>query len=117
MEDFLWKLLKESNYYYYVGAMPRGSKAGKYSGPIDRARQFQQTSMKGLFHFIKFVDQLKSSSGDMGAAKILGENDNVVRVMSIHKSKGLEFPIVILGAWENSSTYRIPGSRYYSIRI
>ena len=52
--------------------------------------------MKGLYSFIKFVDKLKTSSGDMGMARVLGENDNVVRIMSIHKSKGLEFPVVIL---------------------
>jgi ATP-dependent helicase/nuclease subunit A len=62
----------------------------------DRARQFEETGYKGLFNFINFVDKLKSSRGDMGSAKILGENDNVVRIMSIHKSKGLEFPVVIL---------------------
>src|SRR5690606_17531901 len=47
-------------------------------------------------NFINFTDKLKSSKGDMGSAKILSENDNVVRIMSIHKSKGLEFPIVFL---------------------
>lgn len=97
IEDFLWKLSIETNYYYYVGAMPGGvQRQANIRILLDRARQFQQTSMKGLFHFIKFVDQLKSTSGDMGAAKILGENDNVLRIMSIHKSKGLEFPVVIV---------------------
>ncbi|SJZ64060.1 helicase-exonuclease AddAB subunit AddA [Garciella nitratireducens] len=97
MEDFLWKLLIETHYYYYVGAMPGGlQRQANIRVLLDRAGQFQQTSMKGLFHFIQFVDQLKSTSGDMGAAKILGENENVVRIMSIHKSKGLEFPVVIV---------------------
>lgn len=62
----------------------------------DRARQFQNTSFKGLFQFLRFLDQIRASSGDMDMAKTLGENDNVVRLMSIHKSKGLEFPIVIV---------------------
>ena len=98
IEDFIWRILIESNYYYYVGAMPGGiQRQANIRLLLDRASQFQKSSLRGLFHFIKFVDQLKSSSGDMGTAKNLGENDNVVRIMSIHKSKGLEFPIVILG--------------------
>ncbi len=63
---------------------------------FNRARQFEETSYKGLFNFISFVDKLKSNRGDMGSAKILSESDNVVRIMSIHKSKGLEFPIVFI---------------------
>ena len=63
-------------------------------GLFQRAKQFEQTSFKGLFNFINFINKLRNSSGDMGSAKILGENEDVVRIMSIHKSKGLEFPVV-----------------------
>ena len=63
---------------------------------FEKARQYEEASFKGLYNFINFIDKLKTSSKDMGAAKIIGENDNVVRIMSIHKSKGLEFPVVFL---------------------
>ena len=63
---------------------------------FQRAKQYEETSYKGLFNFINFINKLKISSGDMGSAKTLGENENVVRIMSIHKSKGLEFPVVFL---------------------
>jgi ATP-dependent helicase/nuclease subunit A len=87
----------ESGFYYFISAMPGGNqRRANLDILLDRAKQFQNTSMKGIFNFIKFVDKLKSSSGDMGTAKIMGENDNVVKIMSIHKSKGLEFPVVIV---------------------
>jgi ATP-dependent helicase/nuclease subunit A len=80
-----------------VGAMPSGEqRQANLRILFERARQFEQTSYKGLFNFVNFIDRLKTGKGDMGSAKILGENDNVVRIMSIHKSKGLEFPVVIL---------------------
>lgn len=97
MSQFIWQLYQETAYYHYVAAMPGGvQRQANLRLLLDRARQFEGSSIKGLFNFTKFVDRLKSSSGDMGMAKILGENDNVVRIMSIHKSKGLEFPVVIL---------------------
>lgn len=65
---------------------------------FERAKQYETASFKGLYHFIHFIEKLRLSSGDMGAAKIIGENDNVVRIMSIHKSKGLEFPVVFLSS-------------------
>ena len=61
-------------------------------------KQFEQTSFKGLFNFINFINKVTKSSGDMGSAKILGEHEDVVRIMSIHKSKGLEFPVVFLAS-------------------
>jgi ATP-dependent helicase/nuclease subunit A len=97
IDDYIWKLLTETGYYYYVGAMPGGEqRQANLRVMLDRAKQFEASSIKGLFNFIKFIDKLKTSSGDLGTAKILGENDNVVRIMSIHKSKGLEFPVVIV---------------------
>ncbi len=96
IDQFIWKLFMDTGYYYYVGAMPGGlQRQANLRILFDRASQFEKTSIKGLFNFIKFVEKLQGSKGDMGAAKILGENDNVVRIMSIHKSKGLEFPVVI----------------------
>lgn len=96
-DQLLWQLYSETGYYSMVGAMPAGEqRQANLRILFQRARQFETTSYKGLFNFIFFVDRLKTSQGDMGSAKILGENDNVVRIMSIHKSKGLEFPVVFL---------------------
>lgn len=63
---------------------------------FERAKQYESASFKGLYNFIHFMDKLKTNSGDLSAAKVIGENDNVIRIMSIHKSKGLEFPVVFL---------------------
>lgn len=98
-DSLLWQLYGETGYYGTVGVMPAGEqRQANLRILFERARQFEETSYKGLFNFINFIDRLQSSRGDMGSAKILGENDNVVRIMSIHKSKGLEFPVVILAA-------------------
>ena len=63
---------------------------------FERAKKYETASFKGLYNFINFIEKLKINSGDLSSAKIIGENDDVVRIMSIHKSKGLEFPIVFL---------------------
>ncbi len=96
-DQLLWHLYNETGYFAVVGAMPAGvQRQANLRVLFERARQFEDTAYKGLFNFVNFVDRLKSSRGDMGSAKILGENDNVIRIMSIHKSKGLEFPVVFL---------------------
>ncbi|NLE24580.1 MAG: helicase-exonuclease AddAB subunit AddA, partial [Clostridiaceae bacterium] len=96
-DQLIWRLYSDTGYYSMVGAMPGGEqRQANLRILFERAKQFEETSYKGLFNFINFIDKLKSSKGDMGSAKILNENDNVVRIMSIHKSKGLEFPVVFL---------------------
>ena len=97
IDELIWYLYSDTGYYSYAGAMPGGvRRQANLRMLFERARQYEKTSYKGLFNFINFIDRLKSSGGDMGSARVLGENDNVVRIMSIHKSKGLEFPIVIV---------------------
>ncbi len=97
LDEFIWHLFTETAYFDYVGAMPDGiERQGNLKILFQRAKQFEDTSLKGLFNFIRFIDKLKKTTGDLGAAKILGENENLVRIMSIHKSKGLEFPVVFL---------------------
>lgn len=97
IDEFIWYLYMDTAYYGYVGAMPNGVlRQANLKILFQRARQFSDTSFKGLFNFINFINKLTKSSGDMGSAKILGENEDVIRIMSIHKSKGLEFPVVFL---------------------
>lgn len=97
ISQFIWYLYTNTGYYAYAGAMPGGvQRQANLRILFERARQYEETSFKGLFNFINFINKIKKSSGDMGSAKTLGENENVVRIMSIHKSKGLEFPVVIV---------------------
>ena len=95
-DEFLWYIYTQTGYFAYVGALPGGSqRQANLKILFERAKQFEETSFKGIFNFINFISKLKRSNTDMGSAKTLGENANVVRIMSIHKSKGLEFPVVI----------------------
>lgn len=95
IDEFIWYLYMDTAYFGYVGAMPNGKlRQANLKILFQRAKQFESTSFKGLFNFINFINKLRKSSGDMGSAKVLGENEDVVRIMSIHKSKGLEFPVV-----------------------
>ena len=96
IDEFLWYLYEDTKYFAYLGVMPNShQRQANLKVLFERAREFMATSFKGIFSFINFIDKLKVSSGDMSGAKTLGENEDVVRIMSIHKSKGLEFPICI----------------------
>ena len=97
LDEFVWKIYSDTGYYNYVGLMPNGElRQANLKMLFQKAKDYESSNFKGLYNFINFIDKLKTSSGDMGAAKLIGENDDVVRIMSIHKSKGLEFPVVFL---------------------
>ncbi len=99
LAELIWEIYTDTGFYNYVGLMPNGSlRQANLKMLFERAKEYEKTSFKGLFNFIKFIEKLKSGNSDMSAAKIIGENENVVRIMSIHKSKGLEFPVVFLSS-------------------
>lgn len=95
--DLVWLLYRETGYYDYVGAQPGGKqRQANLRALLDRARQFENTALRGLFRFLRFLEKLEETQQDLGTARALSEKEDVVRIMSIHKSKGLEFPVVFL---------------------
>lgn len=98
VDEFIWMLYKETGYYDFVGAMPNGvQRQANLKILFQKAFDYESTSFKGLYNFINYMSSVRDRfNTDVGDAKILGESENVVRLMSIHKSKGLEFPIVFL---------------------
>jgi len=97
LNELIWKIYEDTEFLNMVALMKNGEiKLANLKMLFEKAKQYENASFKGLFNFILFIDKIKTNSGDLGSAKLIGENANVVRIMSIHKSKGLEFPIVFL---------------------
>lgn len=96
IHDLLWEIMTETGYRNYAAAMPGGEqRLANLDMLLTRAKAFEATSYKGLFHFVRYIEQLRKYDVDYGEAGIYDEQTNAVRIMSIHKSKGLEFPVVI----------------------
>lgn len=107
LSELLWLLYNETGYYYYISLFPNGlQRQANLKLLLERAEAYEKTSFKGLFNFLTYIDNMKESSGDMESCKIIGENEDVVRIMSIHKSKGLEFPVVFLAGTTKKFNYR-----------
>ena len=95
IHELIELLLKETGYGDYAAAMPAGDRRhANLLMLVEKAIAYENTSYKGLFHFVRYIDELQKYDVDFGEADLIGENENVVRIMSIHKSKGLEFPVV-----------------------
>ncbi len=98
LTKLIWQLYKDTGFYEYVGALQDGTqRQANLRALHERARAYEKTSFQGVFMFLRFLEQLQNNQADLEPAKVLGDNDNVVRIMSIHKSKGLEFPVVFIG--------------------
>ncbi len=97
IHEMIEEVLEETGYGIYVSALPMGKMAhANLDKLIDEAVNFEGTSFKGLSRFVSYIEGLRTYDEDLGIAKTVGENDDAVRIMSIHKSKGLEFPVVFV---------------------
>lgn len=95
--DLLWTLYQTTGYEAYVRGLPGGAqRLANLRALYDRARQFEHTSLRGLFRFLRFIKRLQDEGQDLGTAAPQGEDEDLVRVMSIHRAKGLEFPVVVV---------------------
>ena len=105
--DFIQELLDDTGYYHYVLAMPAGVKrAGNLDLLIQKAIDYQNSSYYGLFRFVKYIEMIQKVEMDFGEMKLNNENENAVRLMSIHKSKGLEFPVVIVAGMNRQFNFQ-----------
>ncbi len=97
VHELLYRIYEETGYYHYASAMPAGDiRRANLDMLVEKAAEYEKTSYKGLFHFVRSIESLKKYHSDFGEASTVGEEDDTVRIMSIHKSKGLEFPVVFL---------------------
>ena len=95
LSRLIFTILNESGFYPVCGALPGGSqRQANLDILCDRAAAYEQAHAGGLTGFLTYIEDMNSISEDMGEAHVLGENDDVVRIMTVHKSKGLEFPVV-----------------------
>ena len=96
LSDFLWHVMQQSGYYASVGALPKGElRQANLRMLYQRAQSFEQDGGESLADFLHLTEE-QSAGDDRMSAKMLGENENLLRIMTMHKSKGLEFPVVFL---------------------
>lgn len=97
LEEFIWDLMWSTGYYTYCGALPAGQqRQANLRALADKARDFQETGYGGIYGFLTYIQALENRSIPTGQVKLINENEDLIRIMTIHKSKGLEFPIVIV---------------------
>lgn len=104
--DLCWEIIYDSGYYDYVGTMPAGAqRQANLNVLLERAAGYGKSSYSGLFNFLRYIERLKKFDEDFAEGAASLDNENLVRIMSIHKSKGLEFPIVILAGAHKSVNF------------
>ncbi|AHF06860.1 UvrD-helicase domain-containing protein [Desulfitobacterium metallireducens] len=112
LADLLWEIYEDTGYLAYVGTLPSGpQRQANLRALYDRACRFEATNYRGLFRFLRFLDRFQGQGKDLGSARALGENEDVVRLITVHASKGLEFPVVFfVGLGKKFNTRSLSGN-------
>lgn len=110
LDKLIWKLLLDTGFYIAMGALPAGSqRQGNLRALADKALKYQSEKDSSLYGFIRYIEAIKNNKVSMGQVKLLGEKDDLIRIMTVHKSKGLEFPMVLLSGYCRRLNYSTAG--------
>ncbi len=110
LDRLVWQLLMDTGFYITMGAMPAGSqRQANLRALTDKALAYQRSGGGSLYGFIRYIEAIKEKKVAMGQVKLMGEKDDLVRIMTVHKSKGLEFPMVLLAGFCRRLTYSSAG--------
>lgn len=110
LDQLIWRLLLDTGFYIAMGAMPAGSqRQANLRIFTDKAQSYEKGKNSSVYGFIRYIEAIKEKKVTMGQVKMLGENDDLVRIMTIHKSKGLEFPMVIVAGYSRRLNYSSVG--------
>ena len=112
-DKLVWTLYEETDFYAFCGALYGGDEAqANLRLLFERAKQYEAYGFRGLFGFVKYMERVKKKKKDLTSAKIIGENHDVVRLMTIHKSKGLEFPVVFVAGGGKRLIKKMDNSKF-----
>lgn len=110
LDELIWELLLETGFYLAMGAMPSGSRRqANLRALVDKALAYQDSQDGSLYGFMEYIDAVKERKVSMGQVRMVGEDDDTIRIMTIHKSKGLEFPMVLLAGYCRKLNYTTIG--------
>lgn len=110
LDKLIWKILMDTGFYIAMGAMPAGGqRQANLRALTDKALTYRSSSGSSLYGFIRYIEAIKEKKVSMGQVKLVSENDDLVRIMTVHKSKGLEFPMVILAGYMRRLNYTSAG--------
>ena len=110
LDQLVWRLMLDTGFYIAMGAMPAGSqRQANLRILVDKALSYEKGSNTSLYGFIRYIEAIKEKKVAMGQVKMMGEKDDLVRIMTIHKSKGLEFPMVIVAGYTRKLNYSSAG--------
>ena len=112
-DKLIWTLFEETDFYAFCGAIYDGDEAqANLRLLFERAKQYESYGFRGIFGFVKYIERVKKKKQDLSSAKIIGENHDVVRIMTIHKSKGLEFPVVFVAGGGKKLIKKLDNSKF-----
>ena len=112
-DKLIWTLFEETDFYAFCGALYGGEEAqANLRLLFERAKQYESYGFRGIFGFVKYIERVKRAKQDLSSAKIIGENHDVVRIMTIHKSKGLEFPVVFVALGGKKLIKKLDNSKF-----